>query len=237
MSHSVFTRLGIVIVITFLFAGSFSYAQTQSNSTPSSSARLVLTWKANTLYPSDYTGKAFPGARSSITASVEGYSGGKWIDLSHASVTWLLDDKVIGRGVGMRELMFKIPERPDSVLTLRAKAVLPSPELTLESVSSIPVMGPQVVLNTPFPSQTVAAQSRFTVEAIPYFWNIETINDILFSWTANDTQKNSLGERAISLTVGTPSNDFEKNLLVTVLLQNPKLPTEFAKQTTQLEIQ
>lgn len=226
-----FSRFGIVIIVLFLIAESSVSGQTQPK------PELLVTWRANTLYPSDYPGKAFPGARSSITASAEGYRDGKWIDTSRATFTWVLAGKVIGRGEGLRELSFKIPDRPDPALTLKVVVTLPEGGTSLEAFSSVPIRGPQVIINTPFPGKVVAAQSRFTIEASPYFWNARTIEDILFSWTANDTRRGSKGERAISLTVGTPANDYEKALRINALLQNPDEPTEFARHSIQIEIQ
>ena len=209
----------------------FVSAQNQTNDT------LIVTWRANTLFPSDYQGKAFPGPRSSVTASAEVYRNGKWIDTSRANFTWMLDEKIIGRGEGIGEFSFRIPARPDLSVKLKATVMFPDTGLSLNSFSSIPVMGPQVVLNAPFPEKNVAPQSRFTLEAIPYFWNVKSVSNLLFSWTANTMRQSFKGQSSITFTVGAPTNDYEKELQATILLQNPEDPTEFAKDYVQLNIQ
>lgn len=231
MNFLTFIRFGVLLLALFFIAGSLVSGQTPTNPEP------IVTWRANTLFPSDYQGKAFPGPRSSVTVSVESYQSGKWLDLSRASIIWVLGGKVIGRGDGMKELSFKVSERPEPSLSLKVVITPSDIGSSYEAFSSIPVLGPQVVVNAPFPGGIVSPQSRFTLEALPYFWNTENINDILFSWTANTTKKSARGERAITLTVGTPSNEYEKELQVNALLQNPNEPTEFARDYAQLEIQ
>lgn len=226
-----FLSLGVFLLIVFLTGVFPTAGQTQTE------LELIVTWQANTLFPSDYQGKAFPGPRSSITASIEAYQGGKWTDLSRASLTWVLDGKVIGRGEGMQELLFRIPARPAPSLTLKAVVALPDTGTSFNAFSVIPVLGPQVVIAAPFPERRVAPQSRFTLEALPYFWNAQSLGTIFFSWTANATQQRLKGEHTITLTVGAPTNEHERELQVNVLLQNPDEPTEFARDYAQLDIQ
>ncbi|MEK7465561.1 MAG: hypothetical protein AAB631_02175 [Patescibacteria group bacterium] len=199
--------------------------------------QFFLTWRANNFYPSFFEGKVFPTAGTPITASLEALRGGKFLDLSRVTITWFINDKLMDRGDGKKEILFTPKSIAGETVTIKATARLMDQENIREISLQVPVLSPQIVANIPLPLEIVASQSRFLLEAFPFFWNIKTLNDLYFTWTINGEQKKAQGENTLSLGVGTPASEYDRTLQINLLAQNLSNPLEFAQERFQLTIQ
>lgn len=234
MKLLVFSFLAISLGIA-LFFGTSVFNTTRAQTSPPT--QLFLTWKANNFYPSFFDGKAFPTTGTPITASLEALRGGKFLDLSRVTIAWFVDDTIVDRGDGKKEILFTPKAVAGQTVTVKATVRLANQENTEEVSVQIPILSPQINANIPLPQKTVASQSRFLLEAFPFFWNIKTLDELFFTWTVNGEQKKTQGENTLSLGVGTPASEYDKTLQINLLTQNLSNPLEFAQERFQLTIQ
>lgn len=230
MNKMLILRLGILIILVVLI---FSSARAQTVPV----TQLFLTWKANNFYPSFFEGKAFPVAGTPITASLEAVRGGKFLDLARATITWFVNDKLADRGDGKKEILFTPKIAAGKNATIKAAVRFADQGNTEEASIQIPVLSSHIVANVPLPQKIIAPQSRFLLEAFPFFWNINNLNDLYFTWTVNGEQKKATGENTLSLGIGTPASEYDKTLQINLLTQNLSNPLEFAQERFQLTIQ
>src|SRR3989344_1635798 len=67
---------------------------------------LLMTWRANTYAPADFSGKILPIANSHITASFELVDRGKAVDVSRETVYWYVNDDLVSNKPGMEQVAF-----------------------------------------------------------------------------------------------------------------------------------
>ncbi|MFH1192964.1 MAG: hypothetical protein V1656_01445 [Candidatus Jorgensenbacteria bacterium] len=172
---------------------------------PPASANLILTWSADNFYPSDYEGKALPANGSSVSVSLETVKSGKLQDLKSVPIAWYLDGDWLSGGVGQKHASFVVTKAKGASHSLRAVAGLPEGEA--EQTVSVPIVAREIVIETPYRSGfTASAAKPIVFRAVPYFFNITSITDLLFSWTAGGDTRSASGDNELSVNLGGAQN-------------------------------
>lgn len=158
-----------------------------------------ITWHANDFYPSDFGGKAVPVNRGTINASVALTNNGKLMDTTTMLVSWYLDGGFFEKGVGLSTVT--VPVGKNFGATYSLKASINASEGLIDALTVIPVGQPRVVLDLPDPDPSAKSGDSLTVRSIPYFFNINSLADLLFSWTVNGTSQNN-NSSVITMNIG-----------------------------------
>jgi hypothetical protein len=170
-----------VLALAFGIFFSFNHAQAQTAGSPT----FLITWKTTGSYiPSFYQGKALPTYGSNITASLELVSAqGQLLDLSQQTIYWYLDDNLVGGGVGVQQVTFPpIGEAPNS---LDLRVTIPNYNgAYLVHAITIPMVLPEAVIFAPYPGGQFS-ENPLTVDALPYFFNIQSPSDLSYTWSVN----------------------------------------------------
>ncbi|KKU94495.1 MAG: hypothetical protein UY26_C0001G0047 [Candidatus Jorgensenbacteria bacterium GW2011_GWA1_48_13] len=167
-------------------------------------AQVLLTWQANNFYPADYQGKALATPKTPVSVSAEFLRNGKFLDISKSNFTWLVDEKLLSSGVGLKEVVFNVNKSPGDSHFMRV-SINSNGEIFGSSVR-VPVSKPILALEAAYPDALVRAGSRATVEAVPYFFNVSSLQNLVFSWQVGDgNQKESGSDNELVLNVGTPT--------------------------------
>ena len=140
---------------------------------------LILTWKANTYVPENFTGKALPIASSAIDASVILVNGGKVISLNPYDINWYAGEDRVTGGKGKANARLTAPATGQDALELRVH-ILKYENQPLDAFLTIPITRPEIVIAKKPHAQT----QGFSI--IPYFWNILNPNELAIAWDDNE---------------------------------------------------
>jgi hypothetical protein len=173
---------------------------------------LHLSFEAQNYAPPEYLARArtlpIAGTPLFITAGLVSRGAGGAITLASPSqyiFRWFLNGVMIAEEVGQNELRYTVPAfSAPSPLIFRAEAVRAATRATAAtSELRIEVANPIVYLRevTPGGGPNVSANTRFTgaqnaslsVEAIPDFFNVQTLNQLIFRWFSGE---NAIGGAA-----------------------------------------
>ena len=202
------------------------YAQT----TP---AQVTLTWHANNFYPADYAAKALAAPNTPISVAVEVIKNNKHVDLSQATISWYVDEKFLNRDKGLDEAIFNVSKISGDSHFARVKIVAGTE--TYESSVNIPIVKNSIILPIPYPNRSVTGGNQISLQAIPYFFNITSLQDLAFTWQVNN-QAVEGNDSQLTLKLGTPQSESDRLIQINVLAQNQKNPLEFFRYRTDVSV-
>jgi hypothetical protein len=223
-------KLGILFFIC-VFVFLFLIFDLGKGQTPSD---FLITWKAGGYAPADYQGKILPIAGGSVTINFELLDNGKTADISQKQVTWLINDEIAAGGQGLKSVSYKIPETDSDDLKTEI-TVANYKGADRSTLIVIPVAGPEIAINSPYPRNFVAAGINL-FRALVYFFNISHLNQMKFEWIANGlkTEGEAGNPDLLNLDVSGGRTGQSVNLGVRALnLNNDK---EFAEQNIMVLI-
>lgn len=189
---------------------------------------LIVTWRAENLYPANFEGRAMPTPGSSVRASVEAVVGGKLVNLATADILWFLDESLLEKGIGTKTVHFTARGGTTNNHFLRAQVRLGNKNLE-ESVR-IPIKQPRVVVEMPISNKTLPGNSELHLSAVPYFFNAESLENLVFNWIINNTRQKQTGNGELTLKIGQPQSENQQKMVITANIQNLLNPLEVAQQ-------
>lgn len=217
-------------LITLLFLVLFYPVHTFGDA----SVQVILTWQAMNYYPSNYLGKSLAVMKTAINVSVEVVQDNKFIDLTGAEFLWYLDGKLLKRGGGLKEIFFTAQNSVGEEHFIRVE--IQKNDKEYEASIKIPVSKPSVVIDAPFAENFIGAAKQITVQAVPYFFNVQNVSDLTFFWDVNRQIKKSGSGNQLTLTLGEAVNYNDNGIQIMVSVQNPKNVLEFGKRMIRLKI-
>lgn len=222
-------KLSLTTAILILISGvAVTTAQTQS--------QLILTWQAYNYYPSDYPGKAAATPNSQLLISAEMLANNRFVNLNDATVTWYVDNKFFQRGLGLKQIVLNSSKLTGDRYLIRV-AIQRNGEI-LEETTIIPLRSPQVIIDSSFPNNTVSGGRTITFQAVPYFFDIQSLGNLTFSWRINDQLTPQYNQNQVEVAVENPDFDDPRNLLnVNVTVRNTVNTLEFAEGGLKLLVE
>jgi len=220
------TCVGVLLVTSYQLLITGAGAQTPS--------QVILTWQAQNFYPADFVGKAAATPNTPVTVSAEVIKDNKFIDVSAAKFFWYVDEDLIAQGIGLKEIKFTVGKLAGDSYFVRL--TINAGQEKIESSVTIPISGQEVVIETGLPENRVKAESEISLKALPYFFNIDSLEDLVFSWTVNDQKQKVESGNTLSVKVGTPYTESQRNLNLGLLLQDKKSAIEFAQNRKKIYI-
>lgn len=191
-----------MFLLPFFAFGLLFYFLRQPAAAQVSKPFVFLTWRAHSYAPAEFPGKVLGTSQSKISAGVEIISGGKTLDLSKTMIRWYGNGDLLASNTGLRQITFYIPETRGTI-DLRVE-VDDLKYGTLIKTVEIPVVAPEVVIETPFTAETFDT-NQIILTAKPYFFN--SISELVFNWKVNDQspeENDNSGVLQINLNPGTP---------------------------------
>lgn len=222
-------------LLTIFIIGLLLTTAAHAQQNPATAAEVILTWHANNFYPSDFRGKPAVTENTPLRIAAEVVKKNKLVDTSRANFSWYVDGKVLQQGVGLKEILFTVTASEKSSHFLRV--VIKNGLDSYERATSIPIEAHETVIETPFPGNLITHGSQIALRAVPYFFNISSITDLLFFWSINDNQpENNSNANQITISVGTPTTQDQSALSVDLKTTNQKNPLEYARKRISLTI-
>jgi len=180
--------------IQFLLPGLYGINRAVAQDSPES--QIILTWQANNFYPADYKGKAAATLNSPISVSALMIKDEKIVDTSGNEFFWYLDNKFFNKGIGLDRINFNVEKLKGDSYSVRVR--IEAGEERVEKIITIPVMEQELVIKNPRPSRFIKLGEVVELTAIPYFFNVNSFDDLSFFWSINSlNQKNQRSNRLI----------------------------------------
>lgn len=216
MKKIIFSILILALLISFRSRG---FAQTSNP--------VIITWQANNFYPADYQGRVLPSFDTPIAVAAEVVQNNKLTDLSQANFLWYVDENLISRGVGLKETTFNAKKSAGDYHFIRV--VIQTPDGgSFTNSTRIYVQTPMIIITGDFPNQAILVNDQTVLNAVPYFFNVTSLNDLNFSWLVNGQQQNSGSDNQLLLTINGPKAASGGSLQLMAAAQNIKNPFESA---------
>lgn len=214
-----------------LFFGTVSTAFAQSSAAP----YLITTWRVQegSFAPSGYQGKLLPNTDSSVSAAVTLVEKGLAIDLAPYTVRWSLSGKQIASGKGLARVDVSLPTKRTGQYLLRAD-VLNYKGSNITKTIVIPFISPEITITAPFINGQLP-RSGGTLSGLPYFFSIQSLNELLLTWNINGTTSNLSAEKEISLQIEEGGSGQE--ITIEVEARREKATTQRADNSINLFLQ
>lgn len=150
-----------------------------------SSPEFFISWEAQSHVPSWFPGKILPVSGSPISVSFELVDKGKLVDVSQEEVFWYLDDNFFRGGRGLQTISFAAPQIRGGSAELRIQINNYKNEgrIVLQSFL-IPVVKQETIIEAALPNNEFS-ESNIRVFGFPYFFNLNDVADLVFSWSVN----------------------------------------------------
>lgn len=214
-----------VIFVSGLALVHFAAAQT--------AASVIITWQAQNYFPADFPGKASITPGSQVKAAVEELSGNRLVNLSQAQISWFVNDNLIQSGVGLKSISFAANPDPNGLVNIRVQVQTGNSSNT--NSISVTASPPFAVIDYPAVQKNIPSGSKVTFTAWPYFFNVNSLSDLKFTWQLSGQTITSSGNQLV-LDVGTPLTANQQMLPVTLTTQNTQNPLEFSRTVSVFNI-
>jgi len=214
-----------ISILCFLIYTSLTTAQTAS--------QVLITWQAQSFVPAEYQGKILPAPNTAVKLGLELIIANKIQDLSKADILWYLDEKLLGRGEGLKQISFTANKGATNSHFVRALVNFNQQEYG--GTADILIANPKVVIKIPSPADNSASLGENIFQAIPYFFNINNLQELIFVWSANGQTISNIGDEILKLEL-VPPIPSNQNLNIKVSAQNLKNDLEFGFKEINLMV-
>ncbi len=218
-----------LLLLAFFLYGGFAHAETPK--TP----QLIFTWEALNFFPSDYQGKALATPHTPVRVGLMATQNNKVVDLSAIPLRWYMDDTFLGEGLGLVNKTVTIKKSPGDSHYVRV--TFPWNGAQTQGGVRIPIGNFLTVIETPVANTAVYGEQNLSLNAIPYFFNISSLSDLVFSWQVNDTKYYDQKTNTLSLHISAPNPGETRTVQASTIVQNKKNPLEFTKESIKFTAQ
>ena len=219
----------IVFLILYLVSGKNSLA---------ASPQFLVSWQVENYAPAWYQGKIFPVKDTPIVVSFELIENGRLVNLSNQKIRWYINDDLVKNeddGLGIKSIRFNIPDYRGRETTIKI-VVWDYLAEALYKIVQIPVLSPEAVIDYPYPTKEInTGLSIFQV--IPFFFNVQSINDLAAEWSANGEKAGEPGDNSWQLKLNIDSQTKSGTAVdLTTSINNPLQLLESATKSIHLQI-
>ena len=172
-----------------------------------------------------------PGGRTKVS-----FLTGPLVDVTLSrqirKIYWYVDDQFINGGAGLQNVAFSAPGISGNTMDVRVE--VPSYKSALKTIE-IPVVDPEAVITSPFPSNQFSA-TPITLNGWPFFFNAKNASNIMTSWSVNGVVSGNAedpGTLTVNLNPDAPSGS---NLAIGITMGTPGSRLGFGAKTINLTL-
>lgn len=209
-------------IIALLFAVPAAPASAQTE------PEIMITWRAKSYAPPGFEGKTLPAVGTSIEAAFELIDQGKIVDVSKYEVRWFFGGYLWKVGLGLKSYGYTPTLYSGNDITVKV-AVVGYKERPIEKSIVIPLVRPEIVIDAPYYNRELR-QGLNIFRGLPYFFNIQSIGELVFNWKANNEPAVSGGNKPDVLELNIPEGGGGLQIPVSLFVQNRQEGLEFASR-------
>ncbi len=218
----------ISLVITTLVGVGVNIVKAENGS------EVIITWEADNFYPSNYQGKPKATPNSKINVSATVLENNKIKDYSNLNFFWYNNNNLIKRGAGENKINFEINKQVGEEYFIKLR--IEEGEKVLEKSIKIPISSYEIVVDYPSPNKSINLGEEKTIRSIPYFLNVNNLNDLNFVWKVINAKEYVERGNILNLKIGNSKSLINTKTIVTGWVSNLNNPMESAKTNLRLEI-
>ena len=202
-----------------------------------------LTWSTNTYVPFNYSGKALPvpGSLVEVTANLEERPS----IIRKLDFYWFLNNQLQNQAYskGKHTFKFLVPSSGSRTLSIKLE-VKDQGKLVVSKKLSIKTVAPQVIIYSKQNSflaikdHKIPNHQQVKFEAIPYFFNIQNLNNLDYQWTLNNKKADEFDQSPNILTLGIEIEGLIESITqkLELLVKNKDKSNQEAKIRTTITI-
>ena len=227
-NYSLTIKIFFVLSCSFSFL-IFNYALTSAQTAP----RILASWRAINYTPSDFQGKIFPVKNTPVEVGVDLLDQGKLVNLKPYEIRWYLDGALIKSGKGLQTITFAAM-RSNNAHSLKVR-ILDYKNAAPEALLDIPVKTPRAVITSFNPKKQVSVGLN-NFQALPYFFNIASLNDLNFTWSSDGKPITGafINPSILNLNIASEGMPIETKINVSAFVHNRNNPIEAATGNTTI---
>lgn len=196
---------------------------------------IVFSWQAQNLYPANYLGKALVTEGTPVIISLEMLRDGKLFDVSGTAIKWYMDGRFIEGGVGLKSITFYPRTRRGDSHIIKASLVVDGK--TVSGFQEVPIYERQVVLESPSAKNVVSPNGSVLLTAVPYFWNVPSLSDLVISWKIQNQSVPNENKNTLFLQFGVPTTESQRNVKISSFINERRGSLEKARADLSLRIE
>lgn len=205
-------KIAIVVFIASYLLSVAGYANAQT------APEFLVSWRAINYVPADYQGKILPSKSSRVEVGFDLIDKNKIADLSKSAVSWFLDENRITYGAGLKTANFNVNSGLNQTVRITVSGYAQN---DLDYVFLLPVVNPEVVIDTKTPTKTLRNQNwlpfkNYDFEARPFFFNISDTSMLQFKWRINNDLVEGAPENTALLKLNLQSEGAPKETQMTI---------------------
>ncbi|MGC9046979.1 MAG: hypothetical protein ACP5IC_02605, partial [Minisyncoccia bacterium] len=220
-------KIFISLLFLTLFVINIPIGSTQ---TPDNNVDLIITWSAYNFYPSNYLGHPLATQYTPIKLGLIAVQNNKIVDLSRNQIIWRINSAVVGNDLGLTIINYQNNNSNDQLLI--EASVMINNQVYAKNII-IPINSPSIVITNPAidDNNDIYGGQSYVINAIPYFFNIQSIDDLQFTWYVNNQFATDANKNVLNLEVGIPSDPVNNVISVKLYTRNKNAITESTKNT------
>lgn len=217
-------------LVCFLVLGIWSFSNAQT------APEFLVSWQAVNYVPAGYQGKIFPSRNTPIKVGFDLIDKNKIVDLSANDIQWYLDGEMIQYGKGLKSFLFNSGglEHKIRIVALNYQGA----GTRMDHVITISSLKPKVVIAARTPDGILGLGTQI-LEALPYFFNVSSPDDLSFSWTSNNQPVQGVAQypQFLTLNLESPgSTPKATELTISATVRNAVDKAEFGNKKISLKI-
>jgi len=218
------------ILIISLVAGIclLAFNQTSAQVIP----EFLVSWQAINYVPPSYQGKILPTKSSLIEVGFDLIDNAKIADLSKYKISWTLDDELFKSGLGLKTIRFNSKNTGHRL----GITVSGYKGANLDKILTFSRQEPQVIIDAKIPSTQIGL-GQHQLEALPYFFNVSDLKELVFDWSTNDQPaKTAENPQIFDLILESKGAPVETNLNISVSVINSSNALEYGGKKINLTV-
>ncbi len=233
-------------LIAFIFLSAF-FRIFSPASVFAADPQFMSSWSANSFAPYWYQGKILPSSGSRVNMSFELIGQdktnlGKVLDLSNRLVKWYVNNQYYTQGEGLKSISFTINKWTASdSLNVRVSSEVENPSdgsvSFVDNYITIPIVKPEIVIFNKNFSNIVSANSTVDLSSAPFFFNTDSLYNIVPTWTVGSQKSGGIANDPFSLSINFGKNINSGVINVGLTAQNSTNPIESAQNSISFTIQ
>jgi hypothetical protein len=198
---------------------------------------FLISWQASDFVPSMYEGRILPIKNSQVEIGFDLIdSDGKFVDVSKQKIQWNINHEPYQTSIGLKKIKFFVSNSDNDVVEILISNYTDSKYKTPSEISQFVVVSafaPKAVIHTSDPYKALRVGDN-RIAALPYFFNINSLNDLLFNWKVDGKKINN---NLNLLSVNIPENKIINNYSgIDLYIQNANDNFEFAEKIFNFDI-
>jgi hypothetical protein len=222
-----------IFLVAILFCGVATIFSVKAQQT--SPYTILLGWETNSFYPSNYQGKPLPSDGSLVRVSLQLLKDNKIIDASAVPIKWYVNNKYFNDGVGMTNISFVADEGRGSSYSI--KASVKTNEDIINEFLTIPVVQKELIIETTAINGKIKPNSSVTFSAVPYFFNIQSLDDLTISWNIQNQKIPNEKKSTLFVQFGEPKTDSQREIQVGTSVEEKGSFFSTVENTVKIQIE